>query len=255
MQREGKVQYLKYHQGSVISVSFHPKDRFLFCSGAYDGKVNLYSCQRYEFLQSYVITSVSLARNVNAVRFNCEGDRILVSTTARKLSVIDVTRGDQILSYDNCTFNGRDRTGLATDPSNPNIAVSCCVNGRGIALFDLRMQLPLDFVYDIHTEVIRDVMFLHGSWPWCSGETTLVTAAEDGICRISTMDGRCLHTISANQPLNAVTITPELYDSGLDDGFCSLLMMGGSNICAYVPNEGIKETHRQNKTAPIWKLR
>jgi hypothetical protein len=34
-----------------------------------------------------------------------------------------------------------------------------------------------------------------------------------------------------------------------------LMLFGGSNISAYVPNEGIKETHRQNKNAPIWKLR
>ncbi len=27
-------------------------------------------------------------------------------------------------------FNGRDRTGLAVDPSSPNMVACCCVNGK-----------------------------------------------------------------------------------------------------------------------------
>ena len=33
------------------------------------------------------------------------------------------------------------------------------------------------------------------------------------------------------------------------------MLFGGSDISAYAPNEGIRETLRQNKNAPIWKLR
>jgi len=53
------------------------------------------------------------------------------------------------LAYDNCAASGRDRTGLATDPRSPNIAVSVAVNGKGLTLLDLRMPLPLDYVYDV----------------------------------------------------------------------------------------------------------
>ena len=56
--------------------------------------------------------------------------QILTTTTARRMAVIDVEKGDQISSYDNCAFNGRDRAGLAVDPTNPNMAVCCCVNGK-----------------------------------------------------------------------------------------------------------------------------
>ena len=47
-------------------------------------------------------------------------------------------------------YNGPDRTGLAVDAhTGPNIAACCCVNGRGLSMFDFRMPLPLDFIYDV----------------------------------------------------------------------------------------------------------
>lgn len=39
MQKEGKVRFLKYHDKAVKSVSFNPKERYIFCSCASDGKV------------------------------------------------------------------------------------------------------------------------------------------------------------------------------------------------------------------------
>lgn len=66
---------------------------------------------------------------------------------------MDVERGEQLLAYDNCAASGRDRTGLATDPSSPNIAVSVAVNGKGLTLLDLRMPLPLDYVYDVSSNI------------------------------------------------------------------------------------------------------
>ncbi|KAL3219545.1 hypothetical protein MRX96_030305 [Rhipicephalus microplus] len=53
MQKEGSPVFLRYHQGSVRGVSFSPRDRYLFCSGAYDGKVNLYTAQHMELLMCY----------------------------------------------------------------------------------------------------------------------------------------------------------------------------------------------------------
>ena len=54
-----------------------------------------------------------------------------------------------ILSFSG-VYNGPDRTGLAVDSqTGPNIATCCCVNGRGLSMFDLRMPLPMDFIYDV----------------------------------------------------------------------------------------------------------
>ena len=53
-------------------------------------------------------------------------------------------------------YNGPDRTGLAVDiQAGPNIAACCCVNGRGLSIFDLRMPLPLDFIYDVSYSLAR----------------------------------------------------------------------------------------------------
>lgn len=255
MQQSGKVRFLREHKGSVRGVAFHPKDRYLFCSGAYDGRVNLFSAQKCRLIQSYAITTVSLARNINAVRFTSDGSRILATTTARRLAVIDVERGDQILSYDNCAFNGVDRTGLAVDPITPNMAVCCCVNGKGLSLFDLRMPLPLDFLYDVHHGIIRDLVFLHDSWPWGKGQRTVMTVAADGILKVCTLDGRTLHAVDANQALNTVAPTPEVYGSAVDDGFTSLIALGGEHVSAYIPDCGIQEELKDNKEVPLWKLR
>lgn len=39
MQKEGKVRFLKYHEKAVKSVSYNPKERYIFCSCSSDGKV------------------------------------------------------------------------------------------------------------------------------------------------------------------------------------------------------------------------
>ncbi|XP_064632737.1 uncharacterized protein LOC135491033 [Lineus longissimus] len=255
MQQEGSVRFLKYHQGSVRGVAFHPKDRYLFCSGAYDGKVNLYSAKKYEFIQSYAITTVSLARNINAVRFTSDGTKILATTTARRMALIDVERGEQVISYDNCAFNGRDRTGLAADPITPNMAVCCCVNGKGLTLFDFRMPLPLDFINELHTGIIRDVIFVHESWPWGKNQRALMSVAQDGFLKICTFDGKSLHVSGTGQGLNTLCPTPENFGSAVDDGFTSLVMLGGKHSSAYVPEAGVQEELKENGDSPIWKLR
>ncbi|CAG2055080.1 unnamed protein product [Timema podura] len=257
MQQQGKPKFLKFHQGSVRGVAFSPRDRYLFCSGAYDGKVNLYSALRMELLMCYQITTMTLARNVNAVRFTSDGSRILATTTARRLAVVDVERGEQLLAYDNCAFSGRDRTGLAADPVCPNMAVSVAVNGKGLTLLDLRMPLPLDFVYDLHGSVIRDLAFMHPSWPWARGQpSTLLTAGSDGTCKVSTIDGRILHNFQAgHNNLTTVCPTPEPFNHSADDGFYSVIMSGGDMVSAYVPDSGIQEHLKENKDMPIWKLR
>ncbi|KAK3919579.1 Autophagy-related protein 16 [Frankliniella fusca] len=256
MQQEGKPRFLKFHQGSVRGVAFSPRDRYLFCSGAYDGKVNLYSALRMELLMCYQITTMTLARNVNAVRFTSDGSRILAATTARRLAVVDVERGEQLLAYDNCAYSGRDRTGLAADPVCPNMAVVVGANGKGLTLLDLRMPLPLDFVYDLHGSIIRDIVFLHSSWPWARGQSgSILTAGGDGTCKVSTIDGRGLHQFHANHQVNTICPTPEPFNQGAEDGFYSLIMSGGDMVSSYVPHTGIQEHLKEHKENAVWKLR
>ena len=38
--------------------------------------------------------------------------------------------------------------------------------------------------FQLHSNVIRDVMFLHESWPWCKGQNALLTVAIDGTAKV-----------------------------------------------------------------------
>ncbi|XP_071784135.1 uncharacterized protein [Asterias amurensis] len=255
MQQEGRVQFLKYHLGTVRGVAFCPKDRYLFCSGAFDGRVNLYTAQKCILLQSYSVTTFSLARNIHAVRFTSDGRKILATTSAGRLAVVDVETGAQLITYESCAFNRKDRTGLAVDPKCPNTVVCTCVNGKGLAVFDLRMSIPRLYIYDLHSDIIRDVTFLGDSWPWCSGETTFVTASVDGHGKVVTLDGRTLLDISAGTVLQCVDPTPGPYNAMEEDGFCSVVMLGGGEVCAYLPHAGVQETLKQSGEDAIWKLK
>lgn len=256
MEVENSLEFLYFHSGSVRGVAFSPVDRYLFCSGAYDGKVNLYSAKKCHLLGSYQITTLSLARNINAVRFTPDGQKILATTAVRRLAVLDVESGEQIFSYDNCTFNGRDRTALASSShSAPNLAVCACVNGKGLALFDLRMPLPLDFVHELHDGIVRDVMFMHESWPWCKGQPAILSVADNGVAKVTSLDGRVLQTINIGSSLHTVTTTPENYGAMNDDGFNSLVMFGGENLTSFVPDVGIQESMTEHGNVPLWKIR
>lgn len=39
------------------------------------------------------------------------------------------------------------------------MAVSVAVNGKGLTLLDLRMPLPLDFVYDVSLSLVRKTTY------------------------------------------------------------------------------------------------
>uniref|UniRef100_A0A023G8I9 Putative wd40 domain protein n=1 Tax=Amblyomma triste TaxID=251400 RepID=A0A023G8I9_AMBTT len=256
MQKQGSPFFLRYHQGSVRAVSFSPRDRYLFCSGAYDGKVNLYTAQHMELLMCYQVSSVAMVRNINAVRFTSDGSRILAATAARRLAVIDVERGEQVMTYDNCAFDTRERASLAADPICPNMAVCSSANGRGLTLFDLRMPLPLDFVYDLHDHVIRDLLFLHSSWPFVrSHQSTVLSLAVDGVCKVTTLDGRYLHSFEVGHKSHSVAATPEAYGSEVDNGFRSVLLVGGDTVSGYVPDLGVQEKLREHGENSVWKMR
>ncbi|XP_046840186.1 uncharacterized protein LOC124434345 isoform X2 [Xenia sp. Carnegie-2017] len=236
MDVENSLEFLYCHSGSVRGVAFSPVDRHIFCSGAYDGKVNLYNANDCVLLHSY---------------------QILATTTVRRLALLDAETGEQVFSYDNCTFSGRDRTALAVNQhGGPNLAVCTCIDGKGLALFDLRMPLPLDFVNQLYDENIRDVTFLHESWPWCKGQTSILSVAENGIAKVTSLDGRELHTIDAlDSSLHSVVPTPEKYGSMVDDGYGSVVMFGGKQLSSYVPDVGIQETMTEHGNSPLWKIK
>ncbi|EDO44378.1 predicted protein [Nematostella vectensis] len=256
MELRPKLEFLKYHQGNVRGVAFSPVDRYLFCSGAYDGKLNIYSARKCRLLGSYPINTLSIARNINGVRFTADGRKILAATTARRLAVLDSETGEQILTYDNCVFNGRDRTGIAVDlQGSPHVAVATCVDGHGLCIFDLRMPLPAENVYNLHGSIIRDIVFIHDSWPWCKGHSALLTASVDGTSKVSTLDGYTLQSIDIGSAINSVAPTPEPFGSMADDGFYSLIMYGGEQLVSYVPEVGVQEHMKEHGSDPLWKIR
>lgn len=118
MQQEGTARFLRHHTNAVKGVAFSPTDRYMFASGGHDGKVNLYtagSTSAYELLVSYPLNPTQASpRNINGVRFTSDGSRLLAVTTAKKLVVLDVERGEQILNYEHCAFNGRERVPVAS---------------------------------------------------------------------------------------------------------------------------------------------
>lgn len=71
--------------------------------------------------------------------------------------------------------------------------------------------------------MIRDITFLHPSWPWrFNNQSTILTAGHDGTVNISGFNGRLLHSFSSHQNhLNTVCPTPELFNRCAHDGFHS----------------------------------
>ena len=67
--------------------------------------------------------------------------------------------------------------------------------------------------------------FLHISWPWSNGQSTLLTAGSDGTVKVSTLDGRVVHSYVAGHQINTICPTPEPYNMAAEDGFYSEFKM------------------------------
>lgn len=207
-------------------------------------QVNFYSAAAapgYELLVGYQLTSGGSIRNINGIKFTCDGCRIIAATNNKKLTVVDVERGEQIQSYENAAFAGREygrSIPMACDPSSSHMAVCCCISGKGLTLFDMRMPLPLDFVLDLHTSFIRDVGFLQPAWPWIrSQHNELLSLSQDGVVKVTTIDGRNLHCFEVGHTSHCMAVTPEVFNSSSDrSGFSSLIMIGGDTMSRYMPD-------------------
>lgn len=55
------------------------QDRYVFCSGGTDGKVIVYNALQSQLTKSTKMMIPNAMKNINAVKFNADGSRILVS--------------------------------------------------------------------------------------------------------------------------------------------------------------------------------
>lgn len=150
--------------------------------------------------------------------------------------MIDAERGELVSSYDNCAYSGKDRAPLASDPRNPYLAICGCTNGKGLITFDLRKQQPAHFALNVHSSLIRDIIYLDESWPFGDiNQGTVVSLSLDGVCKIRTIDDRELHAFDVKHRSNCVTATPSVYSLSSEEGFESIMMIGGDNLSSYFP--------------------
>lgn len=224
MQEEGSTKFLLQKSNSPTCIAFSPKDRYTFAFGGTDGEIAILSALRGESVRTIQLTALSLARSLNSLTFSPDGTKVIATAVSRKVSIIDVERGDPVLAYDNCASPGEGRQPLVMHPDMPYLAACATVNTKGITLIDLRMPLPLDFIYDIHEDSINDICFLDGSWPWGSGKMVLVSGSSVGQMKVNSVDGRPLCSFMAPSPLTCMAPSPEAYNKTISQGYPSVMM-------------------------------
>lgn len=172
--------------------------------------------------------------------FECHINLQQQTTTTKRLSVIDPEKGALVSAYENCGYSGRERAPLATHPHNPNIAVSGCTNGKGLITFDLRKQQPAHFSLNVHTTVIRDIIYLDDSWPFHQKET-ICSIGSDGICKIRSLDDKQLRIFGLKNRSNCLAATPDAFSSEIGNGSNrSMLMIGGDDLYGYMPGPDLE---------------
>lgn len=175
--------------------------------------------------------------------------------------MIDIEKGgEQVCAYDNCAYSGKDRAPLASDPRNPNLAICGCTKGKGLITFDLRKPRPAHFALDVHSSLIKDIIYLDESWPFGDRhQGNIVSLSLDGICKIRTLDDREIHVLDVKHLSNCVTATPNIYSTSDEEGFENIMMIGGDNLSGYVPAYRGQDpqmlTYGLNGERPVYKLK
>lgn len=232
--KHGKLQFMHDHKG-VQGVAFNPNARYIFCSGGTDGQIHVYSALHGGPVSVINPRSPNAIKKINAVKFTADGSRIL-ATTARRLTIIDVEAGKAVFQYTDCSYSGRERSALATDPNNSNIAICTSSDGTGLTTLDLRKKDPVHFAPNRHKTVIRDIIFMDESWPYAgSGVQTIASVSLDGHCNIRTLDDRHVFDFCVGHIANCLTATPDFISGNHEDGFASMIMIGGSKLTGYMP--------------------
>ncbi|KAK7066262.1 hypothetical protein SK128_008406 [Halocaridina rubra] len=224
MQEVGSTKFLLQKSNTPSCIAFSPKDRFTFAFGGTDGEIAILSALRGESVRTVQLNSLSLARALNSLTFSPDGTKVLTTAVSRKVSVIDVERGDPVLTYDSCASPGEGRQPLVMHPDIAYLAACATVNARGITLIDIRMPLPLDFIFDIHEDCINDICFMDGSWPWGSGNMVLVSGSSLGQMKVHGLDGRPVYSFTVPSPLTCMAPSPEAYNKTISQGYPSVMM-------------------------------
>uniref|UniRef100_A0A6G1SEC0 Uncharacterized protein n=1 Tax=Aceria tosichella TaxID=561515 RepID=A0A6G1SEC0_9ACAR len=259
MQHEGLPLFIHAHKGMVKGISFSPREQYIFCSGATDGNVFFYNALQGQHVMSAKMSNAYAMKNINAVKYNADGSRVL-ATTSKRISIIDAERGDLIHSYENCAYPGRGRVPLASDPENPNMAICVNTNGKGIILLDMREQQPAKFSLDLHSTLIKDIMYLNRSWPYGdNNQPKVVSLSSDGVCKILTIDGITMAHFDVKHRSTCVAATPDEYRMYNQEGFESMLMIGGECLSEYHPAplgwKGSRLYSHGPNDKPIYKLK
>lgn len=85
-----------------------------------------------------------------------------------------------------------------------------------------------------------------------------MSLSADGVCKVTTLDGKGLHCFEVGHAANSIVATPETYSTERQNGFNSMLMIGGDCISGYRPDLGIVERQEDIKDKQlnqIWKLK
>ncbi|XP_069169465.1 uncharacterized protein [Procambarus clarkii] len=249
MEEEGSVQFIQQKNNIPTCCTFHPKDRYAFAFGGSEGEITVVNALRGEIVRSVPLGSLSLARAINALNFSPDGSKAITTSVSRKVNIVDIEKGTPLLAYDNCASPVDVRQPLIVHPSLPYLAACTTVNARGITLLDLRMPLPLDFIYDLHEDSINDMCFLDGSWPWGSGKAVLVSGSALGEVKVNSMDGRSLCSFTEQPPISCLYPSPEGYNASVANGYPSVMMAstGEGLVCWCVGERPWKwETQKVN---------
>lgn len=156
--------------------------------------------------------------------------------------------------YDNCAYAEKERAPLATNPRDPNLAMCASTNGKGLIAFDLRKAYPAQFLFSLHSTVIKDIIYLDETWPF-GHHSTIVSVSSDGVCKIRTLDDKHIHSIDVLHRSNCLTATPDTYLMSEDYGLRSLLMIGGDKFSGYMPGPDSKLIDFGPSEIPIQRLK
>lgn len=170
--------------------------------------------------------------------------------------MIDAERGQLICNYDNCAYSGRDRAPLATHPNNPYLAVCGCTNGKGLITFDLRKQQPYNFALNVHSTVIKDIVYFDESWPF-SRQESILSLGSDGVCKIRLgFDDKHIPIFDLRNRSNCICPTPESYcDNKLNGLYRSMVLIGGDNLYGYTPGSGHERLNFGHFDKPIQRMK
>ncbi|KAB7506280.1 hypothetical protein Anas_05794 [Armadillidium nasatum] len=219
-----------------LFVHFNPKDRYLFASGGKDGKVLLNSALTKKSIKGLSVASLNLTKRINGLAFVAGGEKLVVSSESRRMSLVDVERGEMFVFYENSVCSHSARQPVATHSDSPDLVACVTVNGKGITLFDLRMPLPLDFLVDLYDSSIGDLMFLDKSWPWGSGQVSLLSGGGDHNVKITNFGGTTQLSLNTGMSVSALAYSPGRFGASNCRGYKSVILAAGDFISCHEPS-------------------